>query len=136
MTIAAAIALLVGVVATAAPQLVLTSKGVTVVPATLVWVREVGVALLSIGGTAMALRHLPDSPALRVVLLGNAAHQVMLAPIEVVAYAQGTIPLLSGIVPNTALHCVLAAAFLSYGLRRPWPELTSGPGPDAAPRRP
>ncbi|MBK6688050.1 MAG: hypothetical protein IPG45_26480 [Deltaproteobacteria bacterium] len=116
LTIAGGIALLVGGIASLAPEWVLLGKGVPIEAAVLVWVREVGVAILAIGGMSLALRRHADSPALRVFLLGNAAHQVMLAPIEVVAYLDGTIPKLGGILPNTVLHVLLAAGFLAYGL--------------------
>lgn len=131
MTLAGGVALLVGAIASLAPEWVLLGKGVPVAPAVLVWVREVGVAILAIGGMSLALRRHPDSPALQVFLLGNAAHQLMLAPIEVVAYLDGTIPRLSGIVPNTTLHLVLAAGFLSFGLA---PGLRSA-GVDSKPAR-
>lgn len=116
MTFAGAVALLVGAIASLAPEWVLLGKGVPAEPAVLVWVREVGVAILAIGGMSLALRRHDDSPALQVFLLGNAAHQLMLAPIEVIAYLDGTIPRLSGIVPNTILHVGLAVAFLGFGL--------------------
>lgn len=129
LTIAGGIALLVGTIASVAPAWVLLGKGVAPEAAVLVWVREVGVAILATGGMSLALRHHPASPTLRVFFLGNAAHQVMLAPIEVVAYLDGTIPKLSGIVPNTILHVVLASAFLVYAFG---PKLR----PDAVDSRP
>lgn len=117
------VALSVGAFATLSPGLLLASKGVALIPATAVWVREVGVLLLSVGGTAWALRREPDSAAMRAFLLGNAAQQAMLAPIEALAWREGTITRLSGIAPNTALHLALTVAFLHYGLRT---RVTSG----------
>jgi hypothetical protein len=37
-----------------------------------------------------------------------------LLPIEIVAYRQGVITQLSGIVPNSLLHVVLAAGFATF----------------------
>lgn len=117
MTVASLVALAVGTVATAFPQVLLASKGVDLSPPVIVWVRQVGVLLLAVGGMAFGMRRHPDSPTLRVFLLGNGVHQLMLAPIEVLAFRDGTITRLSGIVPNTVLHVLLATAFFGFGLR-------------------
>lgn len=117
MSFAGCIALTVGTFATAFPEVLLASKGVEATAAVVVWVREVGVALLAGGGMSLAMRRHADSPTLRVFFLGNAAHQAMLAPIEVLAWRDGTITRLSGIVPNTVVHVVLLGAFVFLGLR-------------------
>jgi hypothetical protein len=45
-----------------------------------------------------------------------------LFPIELTAWMRGTIPSFAGIAPNTALHVILAAAFLWYAQQvRPAP---------------
>ncbi len=117
LTLASCIALGVGTLAAFFPGILLASKGVAPVASTVVWVRECGVALLAIGGIALAVRSHANSPTLRAFLLGNAAYQVMLAPIEVLAFFDGTITELSGIVPNTVIHVVLAGAFVWFGAR-------------------
>ena len=117
LTLAAIIALLVGIVASTFPEVLLASKGVEIDAAVIVWVRQVGVALIGIGLVAFATRKHPDSPTMRAFLLGNAVHQALLAPIEVIAFQQGIITKLEGIVPNTILHLLLASGFLFFGMR-------------------
>ncbi len=111
------IALAIGTWAIVAPASLLASKGVAPIPATLVWVREVGVLLVALGVLAFAVRAQPDSPSLRAIFGANAVVQLGLLPIELVAHAQGTIPALAGIVPNSVLHAVLAATFLWLTVR-------------------
>lgn len=117
LTLASLIALAVGAVATVAPLAILESKGVTPGAPVVVWIRQVGVALLGIGVVSFLIRGHAPSATVRAFLFGNAAHQVMLAPIEVMAYRDGTITKLSGIVPNTVLHVVLASGFLFFALQ-------------------
>ena len=78
------------------------------------WIRQVGVAILGIGLVSFLIRGHAPSATIRAFLYGNAAHQLMLAPIEVVAFRAGTITKLSGIVPNTVLHVLLATGFLYF----------------------
>ena len=120
LTVAAVIALAVGGFALFLPAALLATKGVAPTPSTLVWVREVGALLLAVGVTSLLVRNHPDSPTLRAVLLGNALLQLALLPIELIAWWQGVIPLASGIAPNSALHVVLAAGFLTFS-RHPRP---------------
>ncbi len=137
LTLASLVALSVGALATFAPALLLKTKGVMPLPATEVWVREVGVALLAIGVTAAMVRHHPASPTLRAFLFGNALHQVLLAPIEVAAWRAGTIPSLAGIVPNTLVHVSFALAFfaLAWRMREPARGAASFVAQNAAPHR-
>ena len=117
LTLASFIALGVGVLASASPAMLLESKGVAPRAAAEGWVRQVGVILVAIGMAAFAIRRHPDSPTLRAFLWANAVLQIGLLPIEVVAYSQGVITRLAGIVPNTVLHAVLAAGFAWYAAR-------------------
>lgn len=117
LTIAAAVATAVGVIALAAPSLVLAGKGVPVGPAVTVWVREVGILLVALGVTTFLLRGHPDSPTMRAFLLGNGLLQVGLFPIEIAAFAEGTITRLDGIAPSSILHLVLAAGFFHHARR-------------------
>jgi hypothetical protein len=103
----------VGVFALFAPVALLASKGVSSTAAS-VWTREVGVLLVAIGVIVFSVRNHADSPTLQAVLNGNAIVQLGLLPIEVLAYREGTITQLSGIVPNSVLHLCLAAGFLYY----------------------
>lgn len=121
VTAASLIALAVGVVSALFPSVILSSKGVDPSLAAECWVRQGGVALIGIGVTAWRLRAFATHAVARAFFIGNAVHQVLLAPIEVVAWLEGTITKVSGIVPNTLLHVVLAAGFswLAWRLRAP-----------------
>lgn len=110
-TVSGGIALAVGFFALAFPRALLTSKGVNITPAVVVWVREVGVQILSLGVVALMVRSEPDSPAMRAILVGNALVQLGLFPIEILALREGTITKVGGIVPNSILHLVLGGAF-------------------------
>jgi hypothetical protein len=114
LSIVAGFAVCIGGFAAVFPQWLLSSKGVVPTAAANVWVREVGVLITAIGVTAFLVRGQADSPTLRAVLIGNAIVQFGLLPIEVIAYARGVITRLSGIVPNTVLHAVLAVGFTYY----------------------
>ncbi len=116
LTMAAAIGLGVGSFALLFPSPLLASKGVSSVEAN-IWAREVGVLLIAIGVIAYLVRGHDDSPTLKAILLGNIIIQLGLLSIELLAYQDGIITLLSGIIPNTALHVVLAAGFTFYFMK-------------------
>jgi hypothetical protein len=117
MTLAAIIALLVGSIALCAPQIILVSKGIINNLQTEIWAREVGVLLISIGSMAFMMRGEPDSRTMKIFLIGNFLVQAGLFPIELLAWNAGTIPLLSGILPNTVLHGILAVGFAGYAVK-------------------
>jgi hypothetical protein len=114
LTIVSGIATGIGVFAVILPGRLLSSKGVAPNAALHVWVREVGILLLAIGVTAFLVRGQPNSPTLRAFLVCNAIVQVGLLPIEVIGYVRGVLTKISGVVPNTILHIVLAASFIYY----------------------
>jgi hypothetical protein len=60
-----------------------------------------------------------DSPTLRAFLMGNSAIQIGLFQVEILAYREGTITTLSGIVPNSIIHLCLAAGFIYYIVKMP-----------------
>ena len=113
LLIASLIALSVGAFALFAPATLLQSKGVFSAAAN-VWTQQVGVFLIAVGVIVFLVRNHEDSPTLRAILAGNAVAQIGLLPIEVLAYKAGTITQLSGIVPNSVIHVILAAGFLYY----------------------
>lgn len=115
LSIAAAIATGVGAFALLAPTALLASKGVVGL-ATEVWVQEVGIFLLAVGLMAFLARNAPDSAALRALLVGNTVIQLGLLPIEIMAYHHGVISVLSGIVPNSILHGLLALGFAYFAV--------------------
>lgn len=130
LTIAAAIAVAVGLVALAGPTLLLASKGVGPNAAARVWVREVGVLLIALGVTAYRLRDHADSPTMRAFLFGNALIQLGLLPIELLARAEGVLTLTSGVVPNTLAHIGLAVGFLWFSRSAPRTGLRGPTGDD------
>jgi hypothetical protein len=118
LTSSSVVAVAIGSFACVVPERLLESKGVAIPnSAAALWVREVGILIFAAGLVMCLVRHHPDSPTLRAVLLGNAVVQLGLFPIEIVAYRYGVIPGLSGIVPNSVVHTLLAAGFLFYALR-------------------
>jgi hypothetical protein len=117
LTLVSLIAMSVGSVALVLPEVLLLSKGVSANAAANVWVREVGVALISMACMAFFVRGHPDSPTMKAFLMGNAIFQLGLLPIEIIAFANGTLTIGSGIVPNSLLHVGLAAAFVYFAVR-------------------
>ncbi|HVZ71636.1 MAG TPA: hypothetical protein VHJ20_04615 [Polyangia bacterium] len=117
LTLVAAVAFAVGALAALAPAVLLASKGVAADAAAAVWVREVGVALLGLAVASFGLRRQPDSPGLRAFLLGNLVIQLGLLPIEIAAYRAGVLTRASGIVPNSALHVLLACGFAHFAAK-------------------
>jgi hypothetical protein len=116
LTFASLVALGVGAFAVLMPAAFLHSKGVGPNPAADVWMREVGVMLLSIGVMVFAVRRHAASPTLRAFLVGNVILQLGLLPIEILAFRGGVITQVSGIVPNSILHGLLAFGFAYFAV--------------------
>lgn len=116
LALASIIAVCVGIFALTMPDVLLESKGVAANAGANVWVREVGLVLISIGVMAFLMKGHANSPSLRVFLMGNAILQLGLLPIEIAALAQGVITKASGIVPNSILHVLLACGFAYYAV--------------------
>ena len=114
---ASLIALAVGTFALIFPDVLLESKGVAANGAANVWVREVGVLLIAVGIIAFLVRNHEDSSTLKAFFIGNIVLQLGLIPIEPIAYVNGIITKLSGIMPNTILHALLAGGFAYYMAR-------------------
>jgi hypothetical protein len=118
LTLSSAVALAVGTFALAAPRALLASKGVALPnEGAAIWVRELGVAIFALGLLMFLVRNHADSPTLAAIFFVNAAVQLGLLPIEIGAYHRQVITRFSGIVPNSALHVVLASGFLIFGAR-------------------
>lgn len=114
LTITSLIAVGVGGTALIAPDLMLASKGIVGNAAAQVWMQEVGALLLAVSVIGWLVRSHEDSATLRALLWRNGLLQLALLPIELLAHLQGVIPLVAGIVPNTALHAQLAIGFATY----------------------
>lgn len=112
-----AVAIAVACVALGFPRSLLLSKGVEPDPALVIWMREVGALILASGVTTFLVRKAEDSAALRGVLVGNAVLHFGLLPIEILAFAQGVITSLSGVVPNSLLHVALGIGFAIHARR-------------------
>ena len=117
LTLASFIALAVGAMALVFPDVLLDSKGVIPHDGTVVWVREMGVVLITTGVTAFLLRRCEDGPALRAWMVGQALLQLALFPMEPLAYVHGTVTKLSGIVPNSVAHVMLAFGFFHFAFK-------------------
>lgn len=118
LTFSSAVALAVGSFAVALPHALLESKGVAPPnDAAAIWVREVGVNIFALGAMMFLVRRHPESPTLRAFLFGNGIVQLGILPIEIGAYHDRVITHLSGIVPNSLLHVVLASGFLLFAAR-------------------
>jgi hypothetical protein len=130
LTLSSFVALGVGVFAVVLPSALLETKGVALPnDAATLWVREVGVTILGQGGLLFLVRKHETSPTLRAVLLANALIQLGLLPLEIWAYHERVLMQVSGIVPNSVLHLLLAIGFLFSARRMPEPE-----GPRTTPR--
>jgi hypothetical protein len=122
LTLSSTVALAIGLFALACPELLLTSKGVALPnDAAAVWVRELGIVIVALGLVMFLVRRHADSPTLRAVLVGNAVVQLGLFPLELEAFHAGIITRLSGVVPNSVLHVVLAAGFSFFAFTAPRP---------------
>ena len=117
LTSSSIVALLVGSCAVVIPSKFLASKGVTVTPAVVVWMREVGVLIFAAGVMGFLARSEPDSRMMRAFLVGNGLMQLGLLPIELIALKRGVITRLSGVVPNSVLHAVLATGFFFFAVQ-------------------
>ena len=118
LLLAGIIALSIGAFALFAPATLLASKGVVSVAAN-VWIQEVGALLIAIGILAVMVRHHEDSPTLKAILISNVVIQIGLFSIEALAYHDGIITRLSGIVPNLMLHVCLAFGLSYYIVKMP-----------------
>lgn len=115
LTIAALIALAIGSLSVIAPDVLLSQvKMATPNSAALVMSRTTGVLLLFASLVAWLVRGHTDTPTLAAVLQANMVLQLMLIPIDPLAYFNGTFQTLGSFVPNTLIHLFLASGFFFY----------------------
>jgi hypothetical protein len=114
LAVASLIAFAVGGAALVIPDTLLASKGIVDNLAATVWMCEVGALLVFVAAVNWFVRTHEPSQTLRVLLWGNAALQIILLPIEIIAYTRGVITNLMGIVPNSVLHLLLAIGFAAH----------------------
>lgn len=108
------ISFVIGLVALVFPSVLLESKGTSPNQATNVWMAEVGILIISSATMAFMVRRHSDSPTLKIFFLSNIITQTGLFVIELVAYNNGIITKLSGVVPNLILHVLLIIGFVQY----------------------
>lgn len=89
-----------------------TAPGVAVAMA-----RTVGVLLVAIAALNFLVRNHPPSPTLRAVVWTNLILQLLILPLDPLAFAEGTYGSLGAFVPNTLLHLGLIALFAHQLLR-------------------
>jgi len=104
LSIVSPVALIIGLVALFFPSILLESKGVIPGGPVKVWMSEVGILLVSAGVILFLVRKEEDSIALKAILIGNTLVQIGLLSIEILAFQNGVIKEVSGIIPNSILH--------------------------------
>lgn len=115
LTLGAAVAAAIGLLALTAPNVLLTQlKFAQSNPAAEVMARTVGVLLLSVALVNFLVRKHPDSPTLKAILIGDLFLQLAILPIDPWAFYNGTFNTLASFIPNTIIHILLAAGFIYY----------------------
>lgn len=112
LTLVGLVPLAIGLVATFAPTFLLADvKHAEPSGAAVAMARTAGVLLVAIGGLNLAVAHHPRSPTLHAVLAFDLAVQLLLLPVDPLAWWSGAYGSAGAFVPNTVLHVVLAVAF-------------------------
>jgi hypothetical protein len=118
LTSTSIIALSIGLLALLAPSVLLQEiKHAAPSEAANVMARTVGALLVSVGVLAFWVRRHPPSPTLRAVLGVNLLLQLLILPIDPLAWHGGTFQTLGSFLPNTALHLLLASGFAYHWWR-------------------
>lgn len=118
LTFASLVALSIGAIAMFLPStLIIDMKDAAPSGTTIVMARTVGVLLISFGVLNFLVRSEPSSPTLKHILLANALLQLLILPIDPLAYAYGVYGSLMSFVPNTILHIALFCGFVFFWLR-------------------
>ena len=115
LTLAAIIAMSIGGLALVSPDILLKDvKGASSNGVALVMARTVGVILFAVGLLAFLVRNHANSPTLRAILAANLVLQLMLLPIDPMAFAAGIFHGYASFVPNTLVHALLAGGFAYF----------------------
>ncbi|TYC64085.1 hypothetical protein FMN63_28060 [Stappia sp. BW2] len=115
LTFASFVACTIGVIAAVFPMTLLVDMKSAVPGDTgLVMARTAGVFLLSFGVLNFLARGDADSPTMTNLLLANALLQVLILPVDPLAYAMGVYGSVMSFIPNTILHVGLLFGFLYY----------------------
>lgn len=115
LTFAAMIACSIGLIAIFLPTtLLLDMKYTTANDSGLVMARTAGVFLFSFGVLNFFVRNHANSPTMTSLLLVNALLQLLILPVDPIAYVMGIYGSPLSFVPNTILHFILLFGFLYY----------------------
>ncbi|MEQ8279506.1 MAG: hypothetical protein RMA76_18880 [Deltaproteobacteria bacterium] len=118
LTALAATAIPIGAFALLLPETLLVEvKAAAAASSAVAMARTVGVLLLAVGTLNLMVRNHPPSPTLRVVLWADLLLQVLILPLDPLAYVEGAFGTAGAFVPNTVLHVVLIA-WLAVQVRR------------------
>jgi len=114
LTLVGCIAFTIGCVALFFPSVLLESKGIINNPPANVWMSEVGILLIAVGILVFLIRKEENSLALKAIFISITIIQTGLLGIELLAYRNGIITEISGIIPNCTLHLILILGFIFY----------------------
>ncbi|MEP1768552.1 MAG: hypothetical protein ABJJ53_18190 [Sulfitobacter sp.] len=118
LTVAAFVACTIGSIALFAPTVLLVDmKHATPSDEGIVMARTAGAFLLSFGVLNFLVRQDAPSPTLMHILMANAALQVLILPVDPLAYFSGVYGSVMSFLPNTVLHIALLIGFISYWLQ-------------------
>lgn len=115
LTFASIIALSIGFIATFLPNFLLVDMKYAVVSETgLVMARTAGVFLMSFGVLNFLVRADVTSPTMVSLLFANALLQLLILPVDPLAYAWGVYGSALSFIPNTVLHVFLLLGFIYF----------------------
>lgn len=115
LTLAAMVACSIGTIALFFPTILLVEmKSVTASDTGVVMARTAGAFLLSFGVLNFLVRGHENSPTMASLLLANALLQLLILPVDPLAYAFGVYASVMSFIPNTILHIALLFGFLHF----------------------
>jgi len=115
LTIAAFVACTIGSIALFLPNVLLVDmKYANPSAEGVVMARTAGAFLLSFGILNFLIRHNAVSSTLMHVLMANAVLQLLILPVDPLAYVAGVYGSALAFVPNTILHIALLTGFIFY----------------------
>jgi hypothetical protein len=127
LTFASAVALGIGFIATFLPNVLLVDMKSAVPSETgLIMARTAGVFLMSFGVLNFLARGDATSPTMASLLLANALLQLLVLPVDPLAYASGVYGSVMSFIPNTVLHIALLIGFLHFWLDAKKSLMTAG----------
>lgn len=115
LTIAAFVACMIGSIALFLPTVLLVEmKNANPSAEGVVMARTAGAFLLSFGILNFLVRNDVASSTLMHVLMANAVLQILILPVDPLAYIAGVYGSAMSFIPNTILHIALLSGFVFY----------------------